>query len=301
MFDITGKLERLCAQRTARSKARISLPALVHDEGNGGKAEHVVDHRGFAVQPFQGGKRRLGPDHAATALQAFQHGGFLAADIRPGADAHLQGEGAARSGDVRSEIACVGCKVDGAFQGGDGMGIFGPQVDQTPGSTRGHPGDDHPFDQNQRVAFHDHAVGESAAVAFIGITANIFFFALGPGNRLPLDAGREAGTTASAQARFGDLRDDLGGFHGQRLFEPGKTAMGLEIIDGKRVDNATTGESQPFLAGKIGDLLGRPVAERMVAAVQEPALEQARDILRRHRAIGDAPPGGLDLYQGLEP
>ena len=124
LLDITGELKRLRSQRTARAVACVGLPTLVQDEGNGGKAENVVDHRGLAEQAFQCGKRRFGPNHAAAALQAFQHGGFLAANVRAGADAHLHGEGAARTGDIRAEIACVEGKVDGAFHGADSMGIF---------------------------------------------------------------------------------------------------------------------------------------------------------------------------------
>jgi len=256
---------------------------------------------GLANSPSQGGQRRLGPDHAAAALQAFQHGGFLAADIRPGADPNLQGEGAARTGDVFAEIAGIGGKVDGAFHGGYGVGVFGPQIDQSLGRAGGDAGDDHPLDDDHGVAFHDHAVGEGAAVAFIGVAADIFLFAFGPGDRLPLDAGGETGAAAPAQPRFGDLGDDFGGFHSQRLGEPGKTAMGLEIIDGKRVDDAAAGKGQPNLAGEIGDLLGGPMAQRVVRAVQEAALEQARDVLGRHRPVSDAPLGGFDLHQGLQP
>ena len=81
-------------------------------------------------------------------------------------------------------------------------------------------GDGHAFDEHEGIAFHQHAVGEGAAVALVGIAADIFLVGRGVVDGLPFDAGREAGAAAAAQAGFGDGRHDLGGCHVSARFSP---------------------------------------------------------------------------------
>ncbi len=52
--------------------------------------------------------------------------------------------------------------------------IFGADVDVAAGGADGESGDGHAFDQDERIAFHDHAVGVGAAVAFVGVADNVF-------------------------------------------------------------------------------------------------------------------------------
>ena len=100
----------------------------------------------------------------------------------------------------------------------DCVRIFGADVDEALGRADRDAGDGHAFDQDERIAFHDHAVGEGAAVAFVGIADDVFPVGFGVRDGLPLDAGREAGAAASAQSRLGDLLDNSGGV-GQRFGE----------------------------------------------------------------------------------
>ena len=65
--------------------------------------------------------------------------------------------------------------------------------------------------EQERIALHQHPVGEGPTVTFIRVAADELQFVDAVEHRLPLDAGREAGAAAPAQARFGDLRDDLRG------------------------------------------------------------------------------------------
>ena len=94
-------------------------------------------------------------------------------------------------------------------------GILGADVDVALGGADGDAGDGHAFDEAVRVAFHQHAVGEGAAVALVGVAADVFLVGLGVVHGLPLDAGREAGAAAAAQAGGRDLRDDVERRHGR--------------------------------------------------------------------------------------
>ena len=59
------------------------------------------------------------------------------------------------------------------------------------------------------VALHEHAVGEGAAVALIGVAADVLLVALGFEHRAPLDASGEAGSPAATQTRGEDVGDNL--------------------------------------------------------------------------------------------
>jgi hypothetical protein len=59
------------------------------------------------------------------------------------------------------------------------------------------------------AAFHDHAIGEGAAVAFVGVDDDVFTVARRRRDGAPFDSGREPGAAASAKARIGDLFDSI--------------------------------------------------------------------------------------------
>ena len=67
-----------------------------------------------------------------------------------------------------------------------------------------------PSMSSERVALHQHPVGEGAAVALVGVAADELQLVDAVEHRLPLDAGGEARAAAAAQAGVGDLGDDLG-------------------------------------------------------------------------------------------
>ena len=99
----------------------------------------------------------------------------------------------------------------------DGVRIFGADVDVAIGGAHRDAGNGHAFDQHEGVAFHDHAVGEGARIAFVGITDDVFLLRPGVGHRAPFDAGGEASAAAAAQAGGDDLLDDRFRPGGERL------------------------------------------------------------------------------------
>ena len=79
----------------------------------------------------------------------------------------------------------------------------------------------HAFDQHEGVAFHDHAVGEGAAVAFVCVADDILLLAhRRVVDRLPLDARRKARAAAAAQARLRHFVDDVDGLQCHALSRP---------------------------------------------------------------------------------
>ena len=162
------------------------------------------------------------------------------------------------------------------------------------------PAIDHAFDEDEGIALHDHAVGEGAAVAFVGIADDVFLRRRGLRHRPPLDAGRKAGAAAAAQAGLHHLLDDGFGPERERALQPGEAAMAAVVRDRERVGHATAREGEPRLPLEPGDVGDRTERKR-VRPAGERRREHGGDVARRHRAIGDAPRRRLDLDQRLQP
>ena len=160
--------------------------------------------------------------------------------------------------------------------------IFGADVDVALGRADGDAGNGHAFDQHERIAFHDHAVGEGAAVAFVGVADDVLPIALGVGDRLPLDAGRESRAAAAAQARLGDLFDDAAGI-GQRFGEPFVAVMGFVVVERARIDDAAAGEGEAGLFLEERMLLRRADAQFVIAAAGDHRVENAVHVFKFDR------------------
>ena len=226
MLDVAGELDRHGAARAAHAEIAIEARRpRARMIGTDGEREHVVDDGRLAEQALVGGQRRLGADHAALALEAFEQRRLLAADIGAGADAHLHVEGVARAGDARAEHSRPCARRDGALHRRDGVRIFGADVDVALGRADGDAGDRHALDQDEGIALHDHAVGEGAAVALVGVADDVFLRAGVVGDGPPLDAGREAGAAAAAQAGLTTSSTMAAGPIGKRRSRPLTAAM----------------------------------------------------------------------------
>ena len=181
------------------------------------------------------------------------------------------------------------------------MGVFRADVD-IPLCSAGRDGRNrHPLDEAIGVAFHDHAVGEGAAVTFVGVADDIFLGCVGLGDRAPFDAGREARPAPASQARKDHVLDSRGGTDLDGAPEAFKPLVCLVILQAKRIGDAATLENEPRLPLEKRMLLRFPDAQRMVAAFQESGVEKAGNVARLDRAIGDAPLRRLGFDHGLEP
>ena len=147
------------------------------------------------------GQRRLGADDAAAAFQAFQQRGLFATDIRAGADPNLEIEAMCRAADAPAKEARALGGHDGRVHRFDGVRIFRADVNVAFGGADGDARNGHAFDHDEGIAFHDHAVGERAAVAFVGIADDVFSIGAGLRHGLPFDAGGKSRAAAAAQSR----------------------------------------------------------------------------------------------------
>src|SRR5581483_11106964 len=93
--------------------------------------------------------------------------------------------------DVRAEPAYgVGIR-DGRVERSVRVRILATQINVALRRADGDAGNRHAFEQAQRIAFHQHAVGERARVAFVGVADDVFLFSVDTEHGVPLDAGRE--------------------------------------------------------------------------------------------------------------
>ena len=162
MLDVAGELDWHGAARPAHAEIAVIGGAVAHDDRHGRKRQHIVDDGRLAEEPDMGRERRLGANLAALALDALEKRGLLAADIGAGADAHLHVEGVVGTGDIRAQHPAFSRAPDGDLHRLDGMRIFGADIDVAVGRAGGDAGDGHALDQDEGIAFHDHAVGEGA-------------------------------------------------------------------------------------------------------------------------------------------
>ncbi|OIQ79167.1 hypothetical protein GALL_391050 [mine drainage metagenome] len=301
MADVAGELDRHGAAGPPQTQIAIGRRTIGQDHRHGRERDQIVDRGRQSEQPLVRGQRRFGAHHAALALQAFQQRGFLAADIGAGTAANFQMKGPAAAEDIRAQIVADDRSVDGFIQYLQRMRIFRTQIDVTLRRPDREAGNGHAFDQHERVAFHDHAVGKGARVAFVGIADDVLLLGAGIEHRLPLDSGGEGRAATSTQPGLGDFLDDGRAIHGQRPFQAAIAIVVEVILQGNRIGDADAGEGQAFLIFQVGNVLRQSEPQPMLAAAQESAVEQAGYVLRVHRAIGNPALGGGDFDQRFQP
>src|SRR5690242_10745229 len=141
--------------------------ASVEDDRHGGKRNHVIDRRWLAKKSLNGRKGRLKSYFPALAFQAFEQGRLFAADISTGAEPNIYMETLPATSDIRAQIILFFGKCHGTLESPESVRIFGAHIDITAGGSHGDSGNRHSFDQDERVALHNHAIGIGAAVTLI--------------------------------------------------------------------------------------------------------------------------------------
>ena len=144
-------------------------------------------------------QRRLGADLTALTLKAVEQRRLFAAYVSAGTDNLLNVEGETGAKDVGAEQLGRAGGGEGCIEDANGARVFRAGVDIALGSADCEGGDDHTFDQGKRIALHQHAVGEGAGIAFIGVADDELARAGGFGGGAPFDAGGKTGATAAAQ------------------------------------------------------------------------------------------------------
>ncbi|MNZ59106.1 hypothetical protein D3C78_771310 [compost metagenome] len=301
MFDVSGKLDRDGAMRTANAKIAIKRRAAIHDDRNGGERNHIVDDGGLAEQALQGRQRRLGAHRAAFAFKTVQKRGFLAADISARAHAYFHIEGAAGAEHGRAKNAFAPGDLDRLFHDLDSVRIFRTRIDEALRRADGKAGNRHAFDQHEGIAFHDHAVGEGAAIALVRIADDVFLVRDRIRNGLPFDTRRETRAATSAQAAFSHLGNNVQRCHGDGFFKAFHALIGAIILKRQRIGDATTRKCETRLAFQEWDILGWPETEPMLAAGEKPCIEERSNVARFDRPVGNTAMLGAHFHQHLKP
>ena len=244
---------------------------------------------------------RLRTHHAALALDAVEQRGLLAADVGAGTNTDLDVEGLARAEHVGAEHGGSARRGDRLFHRRDRVRVLGANVDVALGRLGCETSDGHALDQDERIALHDHAVGERARVALVGVADDVLLLARRVEHGAPLDARWKTCAAAAAEARVGDGCDDVGRGHRNRGLEANETAVGLVIGERDGVGNAAARKGEARLAGKERDLLGGAECECVRAAIEEVGIEQRGDVGDRDGAIGNAARWRVDLDERLKP
>jgi hypothetical protein len=289
--------------RERDAEIAILRRALRQHDRHRRQRQHVVDHGGAAEQTGMGRQRRLCPHDPAPAFEAFEQRGLFAADI--GAGAHLDVEPMGRAGHGLAEQPLSARDGDRRRHRRDRMGVFRTDVDIPLGRADGDAGDDHPLDQDEGIALHDHAVGKGSTVALVGVADDVLLWRRRLRNRPPLDTGRKTGAAPPAQARLNYLFDDTGGSERQRALQSGQAAMGAIVGNRTRIDHAAARKGQPGLALEPGDVVGDAVGERMCARMAsrmgKRGVEHTGGGGRCDRTKRQAPRRRRDLDQRLQP
>ena len=144
---------------------------------------------------------------------------------------------------------------DSGFHFGNGVRIFGTDVDIGFARADGETGNCHALDQHERIAFHHHPVGKGSAVAFIGVADDIFLVGCRIRDRLPLNASRKTRAAAAAKARCHDGFDGCFSANGARLAKTKPATGCVIIVERCRPRFARPRKCQSVLLGNEGVIL----------------------------------------------
>ena len=300
-LEVAGQLDRQRAARAAHAEVAVVGGAARQDHRQRGQRDHVVDHGRLAEQALDGRQRRTKAHLGALALQALQQRRLLPAHVGASAQAHFQIEVLARSAQVAPQVAAGACRRDRLPKRPRGMRVFAAQVDVALRRADGDARDGHALDEAQRIALHEHAIGERARIALIRVADDVLLVSLLCQDRLPLDARRERSAAASAQARVRYFLHDRGAVQRERALESLVALVRHVVLDADRVGDADPCEGQALLPRKVRDVFHATVPQRVRRAVQQPVPDEGGSRLGRDGAVGDALALVFDLDERLQP
>ena len=208
---------------------------------------------------------------------------------------------------IRADPAGSASRFDRPAERRDGVRVFGADIDEAVSRAHGMAGDGQPLQERERVALHEHPVGEGARVALVGVGADEPPVRRCRRNSAPLEARREARAATPPQPRGHDLLDHLIGGQGQRPGKPAPSAQARVVVFGGRVHDPQPGRRHPGLPGQPGVLVDDPQVCRPASLRGRPGTR--RDVERGEGVVGGDPRdadagalvGGLDLDEGFEP
>src|SRR5690606_21111828 len=230
--DVAGDREDRRAARALDAQVGEPLRAVAKDRRNRRETLRVIDGRRRAVQAVLRRERRLEARLALLTFEGVEQRRLLAADVRTRADDRVQVEVYSGALDVLAEPARLVRFLQRRLEPGDRLAQeLAANIVVADGRADRVARDRHAFDQRMRVVAQDVAVVASAGLALVGVADEILLHRRFTRHERELDAGREAGAAAAAQARLLDLLDDR--LAVQLLAEdalPGLIAADLQVV-----------------------------------------------------------------------
>jgi hypothetical protein len=163
---LPAELDRAsCRASSPMPKSKYVLAPSARMNGTAPHDSTLLITVGTTEQPLVRRQRRLGAHDAALAFQAIEKSRLLAAHVGAGTRADLDIENLARASDIDTEQPGLAGDADRAVERDDGVRILGADVDEALGGAHRQAGNGHALDQDEWIAFHQHAVGKGAAVA----------------------------------------------------------------------------------------------------------------------------------------
>ena len=187
-----------------------------------------------------------------------------------------------------------------SFKTRDSVRIFGANVDVALSGAHRDAGDGHAFDQDERIAFHDHAVGEGPAIAFVGVADDVFLVGLGVRNGLPFDAGWKSRAAAAAEAGLRHLLNDASRIR-QGFRKTPVAVVGFVIVERTRIDDSAARECQASLLPQKWMFFGDSDTQFVIAAARDHRIEHRLDVAKLDRSISNAATRSRDFQHRLEP
>ena len=172
---------------------------------------------GLRNAPFDGRKRRLDPRPGPLAFQAFDQARLFAADVRPAPRCKINVERKVAAQNVLAQQVVGVAFSIACLQDAKAAAVFVTQIEVGRGRPRRAAGDDDAFEQLMRILLHQDAIVERARLALVGVDAHVDRAGMVLRQERPLQAAREAGAAAAAQAGVLDELRDVGRATCQRL------------------------------------------------------------------------------------
>src|SRR5690606_4549835 len=205
-LHVAGDAEDAGAGVVGRADLGVGLAADVHDVLHVAEGLDVVDDgRALVEAEHRREVGRLDAGVGAFAFEGLDEAGLLATDVGAGAAVNVDLAAVTGAENVLADEA-LGLRLgDGFFKDTGAFGHLAADVDVGLLHVVGEARDHGALDQLVRILVHDVAVFERAGLGFVGVDDEVDGLAAFAINERPLEAAREAGAAAAAQAGFFDL------------------------------------------------------------------------------------------------
>ena len=264
--NVARQLEHLRSMRCVSSQRRVRAATASQNRRDTRDGQDIVDHRRSPEQTLNCRKRGLGSHHASAPFDALQHRRLFPAHVRARAHADLDIKRDKRSENSLTQPPVGASDVDRLCHHRDGIGVLRAHIHDSAVGTDGVGGNRHPLQEQERIPFHHHSVGVRAAIALVGVDADVLvcgrrrrFPAVWTGRSFghcpPLDSGGKAGTSSAAKAGVDNAVDHVRRGHRERGAQTHHSSVREVVLRVDGVCDAHPLEYPPVLTREEVDVL----------------------------------------------